>query len=250
MFRIGFICISFMYLFFSPVLNAKNIEADYSVEFGMFGQVGKVHAILTSDNKYYMLDANVSALGIAKAVTDDLKERHISKGHVSKDLLVTDMYQMIKSFGHYTSTTIYKVNHKSKSVTRQYKKWKYDKLIVNDTDTLEYYGKDDMMTLFLNLSKHIKQKYRPQKYQFKAIGADRKNGRVDITIPSQNRLKHMKDIIGEAQEGDWYSTVVMHRKLYHSKKGELEVKIGKDGLVEKAVLKDLVFFGDVRIIKQ
>jgi len=71
-----------------------------------------------------------------------------------------------------------------------------------------------------------------------------------VTIPSQNALKEMKDILGEVKQGDWYSTVVMHRKLYHSKKGELEVKIGKDGLVKKAVLKDLLFFGDVRIIMQ
>ena len=250
MLRISFTFISFIFIFFSPALNAKHIEADYSVEFGMFGQVGKVHATLTSDHRYYMLDANVSAVGIARAVTDDLKERHISKGHISKGFLVTDMYQMIKSFGHYTSTTIYRVDHKKKKLTRQYKKWKYDKQIINDTDTLDYYGKDDMMTLFLNLPKHIKEKYTAKKYQFKAIGADRKNGRVDITIPTQDALKKMKDLVGEGQEGDWYSTVVMHRKLYHSKKGELEVIIGKEGLVEKAVLKDLIFFGDVRIIKQ
>lgn len=250
MLRTGFMFISFIFIFFTSLLNAKHIEADYSVEFGMFGQVGKVHATLTSDDRYYMLDANVSAVGIARAVTDDLKERHISKGHIINGFLVTDMYQMIKSFGHYTSTTIYKVNHKKKRLTRQYKKWKYDKQIINETDTLDYYAKDDMMTLFLNLPKHIKQKQTAKKYQFKAIGADRKNGRVDVTIPTQNTLVQMKSLVGKSQEGDWYSTVVMHRKLYHSKQGELDVRIGKEGLVEKAVLKDLIFFGDVRIISQ
>ena len=189
MLRISSLFISFLFICFSPSLNAKMIEADYSVEFGIVGEVGKVHAVLRSDKRYYMLDANVSAVGIARAVTDNLKERHISKGHIMNGLLVTDMYQMIKSFGDYTSTTIYKVNHKKKKVTRQYKKWKYDTQIRNETVTLDYYGKDDMMTLFLNLPKHIKEKYVPKKYQFKAIGADRKNGRVDITIPSQIALK-------------------------------------------------------------
>jgi hypothetical protein len=106
------------------------------------------------------------------------------------------------------------------------------------------------MTLFLNLPKHIKEKYTPKKYQFKAVGEDRKNGRVDITIPAKQTLKEIIEFVGEGQEGDWYSRVVMHRKLYHSKQGELDVRIGKEGLVEKAVLKDLIFFGDVRIIKQ
>ena len=250
MLRICYLLISFMLIFFSPLLHAKELAADFSVEFGIFGQVGKAHAILTSDDRYYMIDANVSAQGIAKAVTDDLKERHLSKGHIVKGFLVTDMYQMIKSFGPYTTTTIYRVNHRTKRVTRQYKKWKYDKQIINDTERLDYYAKDDLLTLFLNLPLHIKEKYRPQKYQFKAVGEDRKNGRVDITVPSKKALKEIMNFVGEGQEGDWYSTVVMHRKLYQSKQGELDVRIGKEGLVEKAVLKDLIFFGDVRIIKQ
>ena len=250
MLRITSLFITLIFTLFSQSLHAKNIEADYTVEFGVFGEVGKVHATLRSDHKYYMIDANVSTLGIAKTVTDDLKERHISKGHISKGFLVTDMYQMIKSFGYYTTTTIYRVDHKKKSVTRQYKKWKYDKLIRDRTITLDYYSKDDMMTLFLNLPKHIKEKYTAKQYRFKAVGEDRKNGRVDITIPSQKTLKEIIRFVGKGKEDDWYSTVVMHRKLYSSKQGELDVRIGQEGLVEKAVLKDLIFFGDVRIIKQ
>jgi hypothetical protein len=249
MLRVICLFFSFVFIFFSPLLHAKELAADYSVEFGIFGQVGKAHAILRSDEKYYMLDANVSAEGIAKAVTDDLKERHISKGHIENGFLVTDMYQMIKSFGIYTTTTIYRVDHKKKRVTRQYKRWEYDKQIMDDTELLDYYGKDDLMTFFLNLPVHIKDKQRPKTYQFEVVGEDRKNGRVDITIPTQKALKKIIRFVGKGQEGDWYSTVVMYRKLYHSKQGELDVRMGKEGMVEKAVLKDLIFFGDVRIIK-
>ncbi len=191
MLRMTSLYLLFIFIFFSTCLYSKNIEADYSVEFGIVGEVGKVHAVLSSDGRYYMIDANVSSVGIARAVTDDLEERHISKGHVENGLLVTDMYQMIKSYGDYTSTTIYRVNHSKRKVTRQYKKWKFDKQVTNRTVTLDYYGKDDLMTFFLNLPKHIENKYSPKKYQFKAIGEDRKNGRVDITIPSKNALKEI-----------------------------------------------------------
>ena len=243
--------ISFILIFYTLVLNAKNIEADYSVEFGIVGEVARVHATLTADHKFYTLDANVSAVGvIAKTVTDNLKERHISKGHIVNGLLMTDMYQMIKSYGDYTSTTIYTVKHRKKKVTRQYIKWKKGKKIINEKVTLGYYGRDDMMTLFLNLPKHIKNKHKSKNYRFSVVGADRKNGRVDVTIPSGNSLKQIKSLVDEGKKGDWYSKVVMHRKLYQSKKGELDVRIGKEGIVEKAVLKDLIFFGDVRIIRQ
>lgn len=238
------------FLFLFSFVQAKTIEADYRVEFGIVGQVGKAHALLKSDDNFYVIDANVTALGIAKAVTDDLKERHISKGHVVQGVLVTDMYQMIKSYGEYTSTTIYRVDHKKKSVTRQYKKWKYDKLIIDRTAKLEYYGKDDMMTLFLNLPHHIKEKQKPHQYLFKVVGADRKNGRVDVIIPSPSTLIKIKGFVGQGESGDWFSNVIMYRQLYQSNQGELDVRIGKEGLVEKAVLKDLIFFGDIRIIKQ
>lgn len=241
----------FLFIFCLCVTHAKNTEVDYSVEFGVFGEVAKVHATLTSDRKYYTINATVVSVGnIAKTVTNNLKERHISKGHIERGLLVTDMYQMIKSYGVYTSTTIYSTNHRKKNVTRHYKQWKQGVKIEDEKVTLGYYSKDDMLTLFLNLPKYIKEKYKSRNYRFKAVGADRKNGRVDITVPSQKALKQMGSLVGKVKEGDWYSRVVMHRKLYHSKKGELEVKMGKEGFVDKAVLKDLIFFGDVRIIRQ
>ena len=106
------------------------------------------------------------------------------------------------------------------------------------------------MTLFLNLPLHIKAKTSPKKYLYKVVGADRKNGRVDVNIPKPKALKEIKDFVGKGEAGDWFSTVIMHRQLYQSSQGELDVRIGQEGLVEKAVLKDLIFFGDVRIIKQ
>ena len=243
--------ISFIFFFGVIFLNARNIEADYSVKFGIFGEVARVHATLTSDSKYYTINATVVAMGnIAKTVTDDLKERHISKGHMEHGLLVTDMYQMIKSYGEYTGTTVYSVNHRTKSVTRHDRLWKDGLKIEDKKVRLGYYSKDDMLTLFLNLPGYIKDKYKSRHYRFKAVGADRRNGRVDMTVPSKKALKQMGELVGTVKEGDWYSTVVMHRKLYHSKKGELEVKINKEGIVDKAVLKDLIFFGDVRIIRQ
>lgn len=243
--------LTFLVLTLSSLLHAERVEADYSVAFGVFGEVGRAHAVLTtSEDRYYMIDANVTALGIAKAVTDDLKERHISKGYIVDGFLVTHMYQMIKSYGEYTSTTIYRVDHQKKKLTRQYKKWRYGKLITKEKDTLGYYSEDDLLTLFLNLPKHIKEKHTPKKYRFKAVGEDRKNGRVDVTIPSPDLLKKIKALVGKGKEGSWHSRVVMHRKLYQSRQGELDVRIGKEGFVDKAVLKDLIFFGDVRIIRQ
>ena len=106
-----------------------------------------------------------------------------------------------------------------------------------------------MVTLFLNLSEHIKFKNKAKHYIFKAVGADRKNGRVDITIPTEKKARVMEKLVGKRQKGDWLMNLVMHRQLYNSKQGELMVRMNKESMIEKAVLKDLLFFGDIRIIR-
>jgi len=238
-------------------LEAKKIVVDYVVEFGVIGQVGKVHTLYSDDNAHYIIDTNLSAVGmLAQKMTHHLKERHICKGFISKDgTRVVTRYQMIKSYGKYKSTTIYKVNHQSKKVTKQYIKWEKrdkgkDKKILDYTYTLGYYARSDMVTLFLNLDHYIQHKNKPKHYIFKAVGADREKGRVDVRIPRKKETMMMKSLLGVPKNGEWLMNLVMHRQLYHSKKGELMVRMGKDGIVQKAVLKDILFFGDIRIIKK
>jgi len=224
------------------LLEAKTMVADYRVEFGIVGEVGKVHTKYTDDTKSYTIDTNLSAVGIlAKAVTHNLKERHICKGFIAKDSKrMATSYQMIKSYGEYKSMTFYSVNHKSKSISKKYQKWQKTKnnhyrKIQDYTLPLNYYATDDMVTLFLNLSEHIKFKNKAKHYIFKAVGADRKNGRVDITIPTDKKARVMEKLVGKRQKGDWLINLVMHRQLYNSKQGELMVRMNKESMIEKAL---------------
>ena len=246
-----------LFMMIVVVSQAKTIVVDYVVEFGIVGQVGKVHTQYKEHKKNYIIDTNLSAVGmLAKRATHNLKERHICKGFIDKNgMRIVTSYEMIKSYGKYKSTTLYSVNHKTKKVIKAYKRWekrgaKGYKKVRDYAYTLGYYARDDMITLFLNLDKHIKDKKRAKHYVFKAVGADRKNGRVDINIPRKNEAKKMQTLLGKTKKDEWVMNLVMHRKLYNSKKGELMVKMGKDSIVQKAVLKDILFFGDVRIIKQ
>jgi hypothetical protein len=238
-------------------LDAKTMSVDYSVEFGIVGEVGKVHTEYRDNGKHYTIDTDLSAVGIiAKSVTHHLTERHICKGFLSKNgLRVVTSYQMIKSYGEYRSMTLYIVNHKTKKVKKTFRKWlkqqgKPDRKIADYSYDLKYYARDDMITLFLNLGIHIQNKRKANHYIFKAVGADKKNGRVDIYIPNIKEAKAMELLLAKPKEGEWLMNLVMHRQLYNSKQGELMVHMDRDSTIKKAVLKDLIFFGDVRIIRQ
>ncbi|CAA6823895.1 MAG: Unknown protein [uncultured Sulfurovum sp.] len=251
--------IIFIFLNFFPILHAKSMTVDYRVEFGVMGKVGQVHTQYSDTKNSYLIDTNLSAVGtLANMVTGNLKERHICKGIMTRlKQRKATTYEMIKSFGEYKSTTLYTINHQKKEVIKSYQKWKKkdnnDKKYVQVsryTHTLRYYAIDDMITLFLNLNRYIQNKEKPAHYHLKAVGADKKNGRVDIKIPDNEIKKSMAELLGEAKEGEWLMNLIMHRQLYNSKQGELMVRMGKESIIQKAVLKDLIFFGDVRIIKE
>ena len=233
---------------FTSLLSAEVIKADYKVEFGIFGKIGIANALLTKDENTYVIDVELKATGLSKALSGNRKERHISKGHMENGMMVTDLYQVIKSHSSKQTNKIYRIDHKNKTVTKEYKRWKNGKLTKDSNTTMDYYSKDDLLTLYFNLDKKILDKKEPKPYIFKAVGAEKQQGRVDVVIPNTNELAEYKDAVGEDEES-WYARAIIYQDIFSSDKGELLLRIGSDGITEKAVLKDLIFFGDIRAIR-
>jgi len=78
--------------------------------------------------------------------------------------------------------------------------------------------------------------------KFYAVGANKTDGRIDVdplTNPSAVRAEFDWDD-GHAMK------VTINQKIFSSKKGELLLNLGDDGLCKQAVLKDVLLFGDIR----
>jgi len=247
----------FSILFFFSALYAESKTVAYRVEFGIVGEVAKIQSQYTKTKNTYTIDTKVKVIGmLAKMATNNLREQHISKGTIDKSgLHITNDFTMLKHYGNYRSITHYHVDHQKKKIIKTYKKWrvydnKKERKVSEYSYILGYYAKDDLITLFLNLNKHIPNKMLARKYIFKAIGEDRKQGRVDIDIPKAKEKKEMIKLLGKPKKNEWLANVIMHRKLYNSKKGELMVRMNGESLIEKAVLKDIFMYGDVRIIRE
>ncbi len=239
-------------LFLSLPLFSLEMHATYRVEFGIFGEVARAKATLQSEKGHYRIDADVWMTSfLSKKITEDLQEHHISIGDTLSGLYLCKRYEMHKRFGAYRTDTVYEVDTKQKALYKHYREYKHGKAHYRYDRRLPYFGRDDLMTLFLNLNRRVVEKYRPARYRFSVVGADRKAGRVDVEIPPKSAYGEYASLLGKLRDGEWYAKVIMHRKLYHSKRGELMVKISqKSGMVERAVLKDIFFFGDVRIIRE
>ncbi|CAA6798787.1 MAG: Unknown protein [uncultured Sulfurovum sp.] len=235
-------------LFLTSLLHAETIKADFKVEFGIIGEIGIANAALTKDENYYEIKVKLKATGIADTLSGGRKEEHVSKGHIEDGMMVSDYYQVTKSHGSKMTTKLYSINHKEKTVTKDYKRWKNGALTVDEESTLDFYSADDLLTLYFNLDSKILNKEKSKLYVFKAVGAEKQKGKIEVAIPKKSQIKDYKDTLGESDDS-WYAKAIVYQDIFSSDKGELLLRIGNDGLTQKAVLKDLIFFGDIRAEK-
>ena len=232
-----------LFIVLSTITYAKVLDVKYKVSFGMFGQMGIADAHLETKGNTYMIDIGMKATGIAKALSQNRKERHISKGHIVKGMYISDTYKVIKTYGKKHIEKTYYIDHKKKRVKKDYIKKKKGKVTGEEHKMLDFYSKNDLLTLYFNLPKMIRDKSKAGTYKLSAVGAERQKGLVKIKIPTSKEIKEYKRTLGE--DDYWYMTAIIYQKIFSSNKGELMLAVGKDGITQKAVLKDLIMFGDL-----
>jgi len=230
-------------LTFMSQMQAKVLDVSYRVSFGMFGQMGIADAHLETNGNKYTIDISMKATGLAKTLSKNRKERHISKGHVVNGLYISDSYKVIKSYGKKYVEKVYTIDHKKKKVIKEYFRKKNGKIQKEKRIVLDFYSKNDLLALYFNLSKLIQNKDKAGIYTLTAVGAERQKGIVKVIIPKDKELKRYKKTLGEGNY--WYMTAIIYQKIFASNKGELMLAVGKDSVTQKAVLKDLIMFGDL-----
>ncbi len=236
---------SFIILFtLSLTLEAKSIEAKFDVSYGILGKIGTANALLEKEKNSYKINIDLVATGLAKYVSRGRKEQHISTGHMEQGLMVSDVYQVIKSYGNTKMQKEYHIDHTKKQVRKIYKKFKKGKLVAKEDTILDFYSKDDLLTLYFNLDRAIADKRSAKTYTFKAIGAENQKGKVTVIIPKEKQRHKYIEVLGK--DVAWYATAIIHQKIFSSKEGRLMLGVDEDGITNQAVLKDVIFFGDIR----
>lgn len=241
---LAILCAFFLINHFS---YAQTIQANYDVHYGIVGKIGTTVAVLKKDKHRYTIDIQLEATGLAKILSADRKEHHISKGHIKRGLMISDLYQVIKSYGSVVINKEYRIDHQRKRVHKTYTKYREGKQVSQKNSVLNFYSEDDLLTLYFNLDKRVKNKTTAKTYLFQAVGAERQQGKVTVVVPKQSDLVYYKKVLGETF--GWYATAIIHQKIFMSKEGRLMLSVGKDGITDKAVLKDVIFFGDITAIR-
>jgi len=231
------------FLTFLTSLFAQSIEAKYKVTYGFLGEVGYSKAKFVKNSNSYKIEVTAKATGLAKILSNGRKERYISEGVVKNGILIPKIYKKIRENSKKKDIKIYRFDHDKKKIYVHIERYRDKKLDTKKDEILNYYAKDDILSLYFNLKKYVNLKDEKGKKSFFAVGGNRKDGKVDVEIPKGENLKKIKKLLGE--EDGLFLIVTIYQKIFASKKGKLYIVLNDKGIAKKALLKDVILFGDI-----
>ncbi len=223
---------------FIAFLDAKTIEVKYKVTYGIFGKVGTAVGRLETNATDYSITIDIATAGLAKILSGNRKEHYISRGIIKDGLFVPQIFEKIKETKKRRDIKRYTFDHLHKKVIAMEDKNKYGVFHTHTEKPLNYYAKDDLLTLYFNLKHYLKPS--KTKYRFYAVGGNETDGAVDIEL-----LKNPGPIKKLLKSDGIYLRVLLHQKIFSSKSGELYIVMDEEGITKKGLLKDVILFGDI-----
>ncbi|NPA81592.1 MAG: DUF3108 domain-containing protein [Epsilonproteobacteria bacterium] len=231
-------------LIFLLALNlfSYEIEAKYKVTFGLFGKVGVSTALLERNATGYHIKVTAKATGISAKLSRHRQEVYESFGKVVNGRLVPHKFIKVRKNDKKTDIRVHIFKHKDKAVWVEKISIENGEKQIN-YDKVKFYAKDDILTLFFNLKYYLKNFETNGEEVFYAVGANKKDGHVNIYTPKGEEYKRIKRLL---KADGHILVVIINQKIFSSKRGELYINLDDDGICTSAVLKDVIFFGDIR----
>lgn len=223
-------------LFLGTMIEAKTFNASYDVSFGVFEKLGRADMRYEAkDDQTYTIRIEAYSEGIAKTLSNNRREIYESYGKIENGRLIPQKYVKTRQNDSKKVVKIYTFDHPKKVV------WKENVDSIDWTkEENPYYAPDDLLTLFFNL-RHMGA--IDQNRTFYAIGGDKKDGRVDVVVPYGESAERMKQKLGVSQ-GELLK-VIINDPIFSSAKGELLIHLDNEGICSKAILEDVLLFGDI-----
>jgi len=234
----------FFIVFFALSLFSKTIEAKYDVTYGLFGKVGDSIAKLIKKKNNYKIIVKAEATGFAKILSNSRVESYTSEGVIKNGILIPKIYKKVRETLSKKDIKIYTFDHDKKKIYVHIEKYRHGKLESISDEVLNYYAKDDILSLYFNIKRYLDFNKNREKTSFYAVGGNRKDGRVDVYLPKGKELSKLRSLFDN--EKGLYVDVIIHQKIFASKEGRLHIVMDeKTGVAKKALLKDVIFWGDI-----
>lgn len=230
---------------FANFVFSSEISATYNVKFGIFGKVGeaKTKLIKYENNATYEIYMDAKTTGLANSLSGDRREYFYSYGTIYKNYLIPKFYTQETRRNKKGKQIISKKNYEFDEISKKIKflRYKGDDKSLEKTDEriLDYYSQNDLLTLFFNFSK-IKTTHLH--FALVVAGAKDKDGLIEIKIPQDKQKSRLQKELNTKYQP---YIVFINQRIFSSKRGELHLALDENGYATKAVLKDVILFGDI-----
>ena len=197
-----------------------SMSADYKAKYGWFGVVAKAKGYFEKNATDYKI---TTFSQITKFI--DLKTYYISQGIIKNGVLIPSIYKNIIIRDNKRYDLIYKFDYKNQKIYKF--KYKNGKFIYKRT--LDFFAKNDILSLYFNIPKIMTKKIET----FYALGGERHTGRVDFEILSKGKITKIK--------------ANLYNKIFAGDKGILYLDINtKNWVTIKGIVKNVLKIGDLK----
>ncbi|WP_072681935.1 DUF3108 domain-containing protein [Arcobacter sp. LA11] len=245
----------FIFLVLTLNLFAKHVEAKYDITYGNFLDLGIATTTLEINKNSYKIKIKAKTTGMAKYLTNNREEIYESYGKFVNNQFIPNKFIKTKKDDYKKRVRIYTFNHKEKKILVNDKKTgiekkmnsSFKKVLINideeKNSELDYFAKDDILSLFFNINQKLVKYENGKEYTLNAVGANKTKGIINILMPTTEKLKQMNEVLKTDDKSKF--TAFINQKIFQSKRGELLISLDHNGFCSYAVLKDVLFFGDI-----
>lgn len=242
---------------FTLNLIASNMQINgiYDIEYGSFLPLGTADAKLIIDEKNnYELSISAQTTGLVKVLSNNRSEEYKSLGKIINGQFIPEKFIKIKKDNVKERIREYTIDKNDKKIyvddyTEIKSKFydsklnvKYKTLKAQNNYILDYFAKDDILSLFFNLKEKFSKFKQNIDYKLKALGANKTKGIINIFIPKDK--KEINKYLNTKSNMKFIAYI--NQKIFQSERGELLISINKKGFCDYAVLKDVLLFGDIK----
>ncbi|MBI5682858.1 MAG: DUF3108 domain-containing protein [Deltaproteobacteria bacterium] len=221
-------------------------ELTYDIGFWLFDKAAIGHISLKrKDDGRYIATLQAETLGVIGWVTRHRKDTYIAYMEEADNgkRFVTNIFDKTVTIGGRTSRTVTKLDYKKRFMS--WKSWKKDKTIEEkEEEILPDTIYDDPLAAFYNFRFGT---YGPiEEGREYYITTFPKNGEKTMYIKIAAKEEKNRRIHSSPDDVDYLADVIIDKELFGSQTGRVEAFFSKEMIPTGGIVKDMIFFGDVR----
>ncbi len=153
----------------------------FSVHSSLLGEFATADASSTESGSRYTITIRVHSTGIYNLVRGKRTEKYTSKGSVRCGKYYSHLFAVEKWANGKHSLAEYTFNYRRHKILRHYRDWIKGKANEDVTDTMDYFGHDDFLTVMHNAVRN-ESATSGRRTTIIVAGADNSHGKVPVYV--------------------------------------------------------------------